>query len=86
MAAAARGDTATAMRSLSADAVVTYGDDTATDVADLSRQLRGAAPAKMLAAGSTVAVSITAERQRGVLFADFERGNLISRVRYFDRA
>lgn len=86
VAAAARGDTAAALRSLSSDAVVTYGDDTATGVDELSAGLRGAQVTKMLAAGATVAGSISSDRGRGVLFADFERGNSISRIRYFPSA
>ena len=38
----------------------------------------------MIAAGSTIAVSITAEQGRGVLFADVAGcGSRISRLRYF---
>lgn len=83
LAAAARGDTATAVRSLSPRATLTYGDDVAVAVDELSAQLGGARPTKILAAGSTVAVSVTSDRQRGVLFAGFAGQNAISRIRYF---
>ncbi|HEU4361104.1 MAG TPA: ketosteroid isomerase family protein [Mycobacterium sp.] len=79
-----RGDTPTASRLLAAGAALTYGDDRAVGVDDLSEQLGGARLTKMLGAGSTVVVSITSDRQRGVLFADIARhGPVISRIRYF---
>lgn len=82
--AAAAGRTAAARALLSPDAAVTYGDDTAVDVAELGTRLAGARPAKLLAAGRTVAVSTTSAQQRGVLFADVDRrGRAITAIRYF---
>lgn len=79
-----RGDTPTASRLLAAGATLTCGDDRAVGVDDLREQLGGARLTKMLGAGSTVVVSITSDRQRGVLFADIaRRGPVISRIRYF---
>lgn len=85
--ALAAGNTATARVSLSPSATVTYGDDTALELAELGAQLDGARLTKMLAAGSTVAVAITAARRRAVLFFDVAgRGAPITTIRYFPGA
>jgi hypothetical protein len=82
--AIASGEVADAGAVLSPSATVAYGDDTAVDVTELGARLAGARPTKLLAAGSTVAVSATAAQQRGVLFADVDRrGQLITAIRYF---
>jgi hypothetical protein len=82
--ALARRDTPTAMRSLLPGATMTYGDERATDVAELSEHLDGARSTKVVGAGSTVAVSISSEQRRGVLFAHLaRRGNRITGIRYF---
>ncbi|MCV7384644.1 nuclear transport factor 2 family protein [Mycolicibacter longobardus] len=84
LAAIASGSTAAARSLLSPSATVTYGDDTAADLADLGAQLDGSSPAKLLASGSTVAVSTRSERQRAVLFFDLAgRGGPITSIRYF---
>lgn len=84
LAAIASGSTATARSLLSPSATVTYGDDTAVDLADLSTQLDGSSPVKLLASGSTVAVSTGSEHQRAVLFFDVAgRGGPITAIRYF---
>lgn len=77
-------DVATAVRALSPDAALTYGDDSAVDAAELGEQLAGARPTKLIGAGSTVAVSVTGPHRRGVLFADLaRRGTAIAAIRYF---
>lgn len=81
------GSTATARALLSPSATVTYGDDTAVDLADLGAQLDGARLTKMLAAGSTIAVSTTSAQRRAVLFFDVAgRGAPITTIRYFPGA
>lgn len=78
------GNTATARTLLSPDATATYGDDSAVDLAELGTRMGGARPTKMLAAGSTVAASITSERRRAVLFFDVTgRDARITAIRYF---
>ncbi|HUB53694.1 MAG TPA: ketosteroid isomerase family protein [Mycobacterium sp.] len=78
------GDTRAAQRTLSADAAVTFGDDGAAEITDLIACCPGARATKLIAAGSTVAVSITSQRGRGVMFADVaRRGNEIRQIRYF---
>ena len=82
--AIARADTSAALRTLSSAATITYGDDTATNIADLVARLPGATAPKLIAAGSTIAASITSAQERGVMFADIaRRGNEIHRIRYF---
>ena len=82
--AAARGDRLAAERALSSAATITFGDDEAVGIADLVAQLPGASAPKVIAAGSTVAASITSAQGRGVMFADVaRRGNEIRRIRYF---
>jgi hypothetical protein len=78
------GDKRAAQRTLSADAAMTFGDDGAAEIADLVARCPGARAAKLIAAGCTVAVSITSQRGRGVMFADVaKRGNKIRQIRYF---
>lgn len=85
--AIAAGSTAAARGLLSPSATVTYGDDTAVDLAELGTQLDGARLTKALAAGSTVAVSITSAQRRAVLFFDVGgRGAAITAIRYFPGA
>jgi hypothetical protein len=49
--AVARRDTSTAMQSLSSDATMTYGDDSAADVGELSEHPDGARSTKLVGAG-----------------------------------
>ncbi|MEO6792653.1 MAG: nuclear transport factor 2 family protein [Mycobacterium sp.] len=82
--AIASGDTVAAQSVLLPSATVTYGDDTGVDIAELGLRLAGARPVKLLASGSTVAVSLTSAYQRGALFADVAaHGDAITTVRYF---
>lgn len=75
---------AIAMRALSTSATVTYGDDVATNAAELSEHLYGARPTKVIGAGATVAVSVGSGHRRGVLFAELaQRGRVITEIRYF---
>ncbi|MGA8546393.1 MAG: ketosteroid isomerase family protein [Mycobacterium sp.] len=78
------GDRITAQRALSADAAITFGDDRAASIADLVGQCPGARAPKLIAAGCTVAASITSEQGRGIMFADVvQRRNEIRRICYF---
>lgn len=88
LSAVASGRANTANNVLSPSATMTYGDhDTAIDVTELGAQLQGSRPTKVLAAGATVAVSVAAGQQRGVLFADVDRrGEAITAIRYFPEA
>ncbi|HME74677.1 MAG TPA: ketosteroid isomerase family protein [Mycobacterium sp.] len=82
--AVGRADKLAAQRTLSPDATMTFGDDNAADIADLVARCPGAGATKLIAAGSTVAVSITSRQGRGVIFADVaRRRNEIRRIRYF---
>ena len=82
--AIASADTSAALRTLSSDATITFGDDTDTNIADLVARLPGASAPKLIAAGCTIAASITSAQERGVMFADVaRRGNEIHRIRYF---
>lgn len=82
--AAARGDRFAALRTLSSAATMTFGDDQAAGLDDLSEALSGAGATKVIGAGSTVAASITSAHSRGIMFADVaRRGNEIRRIRYF---
>jgi hypothetical protein len=84
VAAVGAGDKHAAQRALSADAAMTFGDDGGAEIVDLITRCPGAAVSKLIAAGSTVAVSITSQYGRGVMFADVAwRRNEIRRVRYF---
>ncbi|MGH3970047.1 MAG: nuclear transport factor 2 family protein [Mycobacterium sp.] len=85
--AVADKDKFAALRTLSAAATITFGDNEAADITDLIEWLDGAAATKPIGAGSTVVVSITSMQQRGVLFADVaRRRHEISRIRYFSSA
>jgi SnoaL-like domain len=82
--AARRGDKFAALRTLSAAATITFGDDEAADITDLIERLDGAGATKPIGAGSTVVVSLTSAMGRGVMFADLaRRAAKIRRVRYF---
>lgn len=87
VAAVGAGDEHAAQRALSSDAAITFGDGEAAEIgaiAALVARCPGAAVSKLIAAGSTVAVSITSQHGRGVMFADVAwRRNEIRRVRYF---
>ena len=78
------GDRLAAQRALSPDATMTFGDDEVADIAGLVALCRGARAPKLIAAGSTVAASITSTQGCGVMFADVaRRRNEIRRIRYF---
>jgi SnoaL-like domain len=82
--AVGRGDRLAAQRALSSDATMTFGDDEVADIAGLVALCPDAAAPKLIAAGSTVAASITSTHGRGVMFADVaRRRNEIRRIRYF---
>jgi hypothetical protein len=84
VAALGAGDKLAAQRALSSDAAMTFGDGETAEIAALVARCRGAAASKLLAAGSTVAASITSQHGRGVMFADVgRRRNEIRGVRYF---
>jgi hypothetical protein len=82
--AVGREDRVAAQRTLSSDATMTFGDDHTAEIADLVARCPGARAPKIIAAGSTVAASITSAQGRGVMFADVaRRPNAIRRIRYF---
>ena len=82
--AVGRADKLAAQRTLSRDAAMSFGDDDPADIADLVARCPGAGVTKLIAAGSTVAASITSRQGRGVIFADVaRRRNEIRRIRYF---
>jgi hypothetical protein len=82
--AVGRADRLAAQRTLSPDATMTFGDDDATDIADLVARCPAAGAPKLIAAGCTVAASVTSQQGRGVIFADVaRRRNEIRRIRYF---
>ena len=82
--ALASGDTERARELLTPNATITHGADTVVDLADVASGLPGARAGKMLAAGSSVAVSTTAAGGRAVLLIDVTgRGEAITAVRYF---
>jgi hypothetical protein len=84
VAALGAGDKLAAQRALSSDAAMTFGDGETAEIAALVARCPGAAASKLIAAGSTVAASITSQHGRGVMFADVgRRRNEIRRVRYF---
>lgn len=84
LSAVAQDDKAAATRALSSAAAVAIGDDEVADLGEVSDRLHGAGWTKMIAAGSTIAVSLSAAQGRGVMFADLSRcGREISRIRYF---
>lgn len=82
--AAGRGDKAEALRFLSSSGPITLGDDDALGATELVERLDGAGCAKMIAAGPTVAVSLTSAHRRAIMFVDVTwRGNGVNRIRYF---
>ena len=82
--AVGRGDRFGALQALSSSATITFGDDEVVEVAELIERCSGASAAKLIAAGSTVAASVTTGNRRAVLFANVaRRGTGIHRVRYF---
>lgn len=82
--AAARGDESAARSKLSPAAAITMGDNDALGLAELGERLRGANWAKVIAAGSTVVVSVACDHGRGILFAEVAwRGNQINAVHWF---
>jgi len=84
VAAVGAGDELAAQRALSSDAAITFGDGEAAELAALVARCPRAAVSKLIAAGPTVAASITSQRGRGIMFADVaRRRNEIRRVRYF---
>jgi hypothetical protein len=82
--AVARKETSAALRSLSPTTAITLGDNDRLDVAELVEQLDGAGWAKVIGAGTTVAVSVSSVHGRGIVLADVAwPGNAIDRIRYF---
>ncbi len=82
--AVGRGDKFGVLQALSSGATITFGDDEVVEVAELIERCSGASATKLIAAGSTVAASVTTGHRRGVLFANVaRRGTGIHRVRYF---
>src|SRR5262249_53049165 len=81
---AVRGDSRSALGTLSPPDTITLGDHDTLDMAELAERVRGAVWTKVIGAGSTVAASVTSVHGRGVLFADVApRGNEINAIRYF---
>lgn len=81
------GDEHTAAALLAPNAVFTLGADAPTDSAQLGAELRDARAVKMLAAGTTVAVSVASPQRRAVLFVDVAgRTAPITAVRCFPGA
>lgn len=81
--AVGRGHKLAAQRALSSDATMTFGDDATAEIADLVARCPGARAPKLIAAGTTVAASITSQHGRGIMFADVaRRRNEIRRIRY----
>lgn len=84
--ALAQTDEPAARKMLSPDTAMTLGDDDPIDAAELTARLGGATATKVIGAGSTVAVSVTSRRGRGIMLAGLgRRGNEITRIRYFPR-
>ena len=82
--AVARNDVSAAAGPLSPTASITLGDNDRLGVTELVEQLGGAGWAKMIGAGSTVAVSVSTTHGRGTMFVDTPwPGNAIDRIRYF---
>ncbi len=78
------GDRLGVQRMLSRNATTTFGDDDAVSIGELVARCPGARAPKLIAAGSTVAASISSAQGRGIVFADVAlRGNEIRRIRYF---
>ena len=83
LSAVARADLAAAHKTISG-ASITLGDGELVDITELGERLDGASWTKLIAAGSTIAVSVTAGQGRAVMFADVAGcGSRISRLRYF---
>jgi hypothetical protein len=84
VAAVGAGDKLAAQQALSSDAAITFGDGEPAAIAALTARCCGAAVSKLIAAGATVAASVTSQHGRGVMFADVaRRRNEIRRIRYF---
>jgi hypothetical protein len=84
LSAAARKEVSAALRPLSPTAAITLGDNDRLDIAELVEQLDGASWAKVIGAGTTVAVSVSSAHGRGVMLVDVAwPGNAIDRIRYF---
>ncbi len=84
--AVGQGDQQAAARSLPRGVTITIGDDEPVSVTEVVDRLKGAGWTKMIAAGSEIAVSLSAAQGRGVLFADVtECGRRISGIRLFLR-
>jgi hypothetical protein len=82
--AVGRGDRFAAQQTLSSGAAITFGDGEPADITELYGLCAGASTTKVIAAGSTVAASVTAGPRRGVVFADVMRRSMgIHRIRYF---
>jgi hypothetical protein len=78
------GDRFAAHQTLSAGATITFGDGDTAGVGELAERCAGANTSKVIAAGCTVAASITSRQGRAVLFADMtRRGTGIQAIRYF---
>ncbi|MGA8328982.1 MAG: ketosteroid isomerase family protein [Mycobacterium sp.] len=82
--AVGRGDKFAAQQTLSAGATITFGDGDTAGIAEIAERCAGANTSKVIAAGYTVAASVTSGQGRAVLFADVtRRGTSIQRIRYF---
>jgi Nuclear transport factor 2 (NTF2) domain len=82
--AVARKDISAALHPLSPTATILLGDNDRLDVAELVEQLDGASWAKVIGAGTTVAVSVNSAHGRGIMLVDVAwPGNAIHRIRYF---
>lgn len=70
---------------LSTRRIVGPGAPAGADLDEIADRLQGAHPSKVLAAGRSITVSLTAGRSdaRGVVIVDFADGPAISRVRFF---
>ena len=65
LSAVGAGDAPGAQRTLSPDAATTLGEDEAVSIAELVARCRGASAPRLIAAGRTVAASITSAHERG---------------------
>ena len=70
---------------LSTRRILGPGAPAGADLDELADRLQGAHPSKILAAGRSITVSLTAGRSdaRGVVIVDFADGPAISRLRFF---
>ena len=70
---------------LSTRRILGHGAPVGADLDELADRLQGAHPSKILAAGRSITVSLTAGRSdaRGVVIVDFADGSAISRLRFF---